>query len=292
MTVMTSAQFRARARANSSSMKIKRARDLTEGLMTQVGAYMSREPIYQEVAGNPDGKKVLRLRIDERPYEDWATLAGDAIHNARAALDHLAGSLVLENGGITTRDTAWPFAKDAESFNKAAKRTLKGASDNACAVIKSTRPWQGGNDWLWLLSQLDNGDKHNILAPVVAGGFGYRWSNPIPDEPGHSLGVAMCPSEYSPIVYDGYVQEVYEESFTGVPERVSLPEGMSLDFLITFGDVPHIGHLPVTETVYSLVLAANLATNTVLETLYSPELGEIVPRLYKSAFVPTQRRDV
>lgn len=45
---------------------------------------------------------------------------GDAVHNARAALDHLVWQLVLAAGNTPNRRTGFPVAEDDRNFRRAA----------------------------------------------------------------------------------------------------------------------------------------------------------------------------
>lgn len=64
-----------------------------------------------------------RLRLDypppsRRTADAWSAIAGDAIHNARSALDHLAWQLVLANGGTPGRPTSFPLLSSHPECNR------------------------------------------------------------------------------------------------------------------------------------------------------------------------------
>ena len=94
-------------------------------------------------------------------------MLGDALHNARSALDHVACLLVEQGGGTITQTTAFPIASDATKFNAGVKAKLQGATDSARAAVQATAAYRGADDQLWALHQLDIDDKHKLLIPVV-----------------------------------------------------------------------------------------------------------------------------
>jgi len=122
---------------------------------------------------------ILRDRVDERLLRDWALLVGDAMHNARSALDHTVHELIGTNGEQPTRDSAFPTARGTEQKVNAEK--LKGTSAAVRAAVKALEPWQGGKGhWLWVVTALDNIDKHRVrLAFFNEWGQDIRVSDPL-----------------------------------------------------------------------------------------------------------------
>jgi hypothetical protein len=115
-------------------------------------------------------------------------ILGDAVHNLRSALDHLAGQLVLGNGETPTRDTEFPICDPAKEYTSAfAKRKVKGMSVGAKELIREMQPRNSGDHTLWNLHSLDIADKHRLLITaqlasqdwgVNASGSGhYFWFN-------------------------------------------------------------------------------------------------------------------
>lgn len=103
--------------------------------------------------------------------EHTPTILGDAIHNLRAALDHLYCILIQVNGGTPGDYSRFPFMKSKEDL----KATLKGQkkiglapSDKVCGIIvDDVQPFPGGQTRLYDLHRLDITDKHMTLLPVT-----------------------------------------------------------------------------------------------------------------------------
>jgi hypothetical protein len=94
-------------------------------------------------------------------------IAGDAIHNLRSALDHLAHQLILANGRSPTIHSGFPILNTAN--NKAEfRRKVKGMSRAAVKAIRLFKPYKRGNRSLWTLHRLDIADKHHLLLAVAA----------------------------------------------------------------------------------------------------------------------------
>ena len=97
---------------------------------------------------------------------DIALTLGDAIHNFRASLDHLAMDLCLLKDE-STDGVAFPFSKVALGLNKEIKgRHFKRAGAAAVDLLVRIGPHAEGNRALYGLHQLDIMDKHRLVLPL------------------------------------------------------------------------------------------------------------------------------
>ena len=99
-------------------------------------------------------------------------IAGDAMHNVRAALDHLAARLVLANGCEITRRTQFPIY-DHEPGAREARRingNLEGMDEDDAQLIREMQPYLEMGSWrskrLLDLAHMDNHDKHRVVHPA------------------------------------------------------------------------------------------------------------------------------
>jgi hypothetical protein len=95
---------------------------------------------------------------------------GSIINSIRTSLDLLASVLAARNGYAGSRQTYFPVCKSLADFqnNKSgglAKIKRLSAADQA--TIASLRPYQGGDDLLFALHDLDIMRKHRRLVAVV-----------------------------------------------------------------------------------------------------------------------------
>ena len=103
----------------------------------------------------------------EAPADDWPLLAGEAIQNLRASLDHIVYAASGEQ-----EMTQFPICITADQFKNQAAGMLTGVPASVRATIEKAQPY---NDYppdpaetmLEQLRLLSNLDKHRTLATVV-----------------------------------------------------------------------------------------------------------------------------
>jgi len=123
------------------------------------------------------GKKVIWAEVIKPPPASLSLIAGDCIHNLRAALDNLAFELALAGteGPLSRgveRGSAFPiYHKDPamSSDRRALKKfedMIRGTDEGAQTVIKGLQPYNRGHEFrrdrLWQLNELENIDKHRL----------------------------------------------------------------------------------------------------------------------------------
>ena len=127
-----------------------------------------------------------KVRFDPTIPDSVPLLIGDAAHNLRSALDHLACALVdlKESSPRATGQTGidFPiFADESEYKDKGATKTRK-MDTEAQGEIEAVQPYhdeeEAHSNWLWVLRQLDIIDKHRQI--TIMGG---RYSLPASFQP-------------------------------------------------------------------------------------------------------------
>jgi hypothetical protein len=184
-------------------VKVRRAekhlRDLaTEILTLEHTAILTPDP-NTGVAPHPisllhpnDFQKVPTLSFDT------IAMAGDVIHNLRSALDHLAQQLVavgMECAPVIPltpeelRQIEFPIAQTLKKYEAEKARKIKRMLPEAIQAIDALKPYEGGNDALWRIHELDNIDKHRAMftlghdflftADWLSGAYLMKADNPI-----------------------------------------------------------------------------------------------------------------
>lgn len=116
-------------------------------------------------------------RADEVP-PFLGCIIGDAIHNLRSALDHLAMQLHIAGDGGQDDRIYFPIFDSAERYETEMLGEKQSARQDAVKLFNETEPYQGGAGHnLWLLNKLNNIDKHRRLN-VVGVNFGGFWTHP------------------------------------------------------------------------------------------------------------------
>jgi hypothetical protein len=103
--------------------KLDRAKEMIEEIYDAVVGYIAEEPY--EVVGefNPETSEyVIRGKVT-KPTRKIGIIAGDAAHNLRSALDHLAWQLALLNTATPYRLTQFPIARSKREFRKDRSQT-------------------------------------------------------------------------------------------------------------------------------------------------------------------------
>jgi len=147
-------------------LKTKRARDHLHDLERSIQEFRASAPYgFRIEDDSKTGDKIHRLDIRKATPDSFALSIGDVVHNLRAALDHLAWQLVIENSNTPTsgaNGTQFPIYLPSPK-PKPNQGKIAGISPTAQTLIDAIKPYKGGNDDFWMLHQLDITDKHKIL---------------------------------------------------------------------------------------------------------------------------------
>jgi hypothetical protein len=121
------------------------------------------------------------LRVTEEPDPVVMLIAGDAAHNLRTALDHLAVAIAPAD---RQQVAAFPILIDDATTNREARerfdRATKGMPDAAIEVIRAYQPYSIGaklpvqTHGLAIIASLDNADKHRQLIATTSGIIGVQ----------------------------------------------------------------------------------------------------------------------
>jgi len=157
----------------SPKQKILRANAHIRDLDAAVKGFLGTDPFdFSWIADDPGPDKHLVAKAIAQPPDEIALLIGDAAHNLRTALDHLACCLAIHNGAVRVNDVYFPITKFARDFDGGARRKIAKLSPEAQDMIYALKPYGGGNELFCSLNSLDNADKHqSIVAAIAVGGI-------------------------------------------------------------------------------------------------------------------------
>jgi hypothetical protein len=155
-------------RIDSLWQKLERAEEHVRDLGREMTVFLESCPYSVAVKDDEEsGKRVYyALNVGDVPSRISA-IAGDAIHNLRSVLDHLAWHLVDVAGNTPTFSTGFPVSFNATKYPDERKVKVKGMRQDAIELIDALKPYKGGNDEVWRLHRLDIIDKHRAL--IAAG---------------------------------------------------------------------------------------------------------------------------
>ena len=128
--------------------------------------------------GVPPTEFRAQFRFDPPILDTVPMLIGDAVHNLRSALDHLACALadleVPPTSETGQPDIEFPIYISEAEFIKRGARRIEKLPPSAQDEIKSLQPYRAGNNarfqLLWALHRLDIIDKHRRIS-ILAGRY-------------------------------------------------------------------------------------------------------------------------
>ena len=170
---------------NSVRLKIDWAEKHLDALNAEIDRWTSGPPNPRRLKrirdGVPSTDFRAQFRFDPPIPDTLPMIIGDAVHNLRSALDHLACALA-ELEIPTDSETGhsgieFPIYISEGKFDRSGAAKIKKLATAAQDEIKSLQPYNAGDDarfqLLWALHQLDIIDKHRRIS--VMGG---RYSLP------------------------------------------------------------------------------------------------------------------
>ncbi len=168
--------------------KIDRAKEHLQVLEQEIAAFL-RPDAYEIVCEFDDqqhiggwNRALVRQRVVFQkgiPLMRWGTVVGDVIHNLRGALDNAVYGISFSRDPIEFRDdktTEFPICATPKLYNAARgsqrppHHGIRGLCPDAKAIIEGLQPYHRGNlkdDWLWILRELSNIDKHRRIHVTV-----------------------------------------------------------------------------------------------------------------------------
>jgi hypothetical protein len=168
----------------SVELKFTRVGEHMKSLDEAINAFLRTEPYgaRREVEGNGYEHVFYWTSYKDCP-DNFGLIAGDAIHNLRSSLDHMAVALAIEGAKSSGKSLNWddlkklqfPVVIEHPDFIEQVRRgRLRNVVTNAVDVIESVQPYNKDpqapkRSPLAMLSFLDNSDKHSVLTTSAMG---------------------------------------------------------------------------------------------------------------------------
>jgi len=208
------------------------------------------------------------LFVTKEPFpKQLEAIAKNVVHNLRAALDLMVAAIVHSGGNEVTKQTGFPISKSEAAFKRDLGAKLENVPAPVIRFIRRLKPYDGGNQALWALAQLDNLGKHNQLPPVGVAGVSVAVRTSMPGVSvaqdgsicllggptgstpfGHQLGY-LIPEGTSPIRIENDVVELYRVD-ASIREVVN---DVALNAFVTIGPVSLTQNQPVFEIFTYLI---------------------------------------
>lgn len=158
----------------SDQRKLERADDHLADFHHALSAFSQKPPVRLTTRS----VDMERVGLYVESVEGWATrlltdlslIAGDVIHNARAALDHWVYE-VANTRNTKTAFPIWDTAPSRERFDIWLSKCGLGATPTSVGeALWGIQPWPksaGPGQLLWLLHRLDIADKHHVISTSI-----------------------------------------------------------------------------------------------------------------------------
>jgi hypothetical protein len=156
----------------SSKYSIKHAQRRLAELELEIIAFNKSSPYTRFTELNEDGTQETHIVKLTTPLpESLSGIVFDAINSLRAALDQ-AGRTVAIASGSRGKRAKFPFGA-TETEARSRRANSKSQSIQVPAKIfdlmMAFKPYKGGDDLLWILNEICNSHKHEMIIPIGMG---------------------------------------------------------------------------------------------------------------------------
>jgi hypothetical protein len=144
-----------------SRLKVKRAERHVDEIKTLLADFLKTDFCKVHIEADPKtGDNLLKLDSIAKVPPEIALAVGDAIHNLRTAMDHVAFDIL----GTDADWISFPMGKKRDDvITTRQHRAIKEAFPDLADFIADTiQPHRGGDFALWEIGALDNLDKHRL----------------------------------------------------------------------------------------------------------------------------------
>jgi hypothetical protein len=253
--------------------KIERAKKHIRDLDAAIAAFIATNPYRIATKRDPETRKPIYYVADVQPVpHEICIILGDAIHNLRAALDHLAQQLYLVGSGATEyrKQTGFFIAQKATEYKRVVGEKVEKMRREAVDALAALEPYKDGKGIdFWVLHSLNNIDKHRTLVAVGSSyeAVGVGWPEGVRKfaaDKGVELGgfpVALKPAEnLCPL-------KIGDELYIGGPDE-EIDPNRPFRFAVALNEPDVTKPGPMMEVVQRL---ADLVSDTV--TAFKPHLA-------------------
>jgi len=233
---------------DSSRRKIAWAEEnLFPDLDRRIREFHSLNPYAKVVEPDPQTSdwEIHKIKLVQPFPEAFGNITSDIVVNLRSALDNAGYAIAVATGKPDARNCAFPFANDVGNMGRSIGRSAD-LPKEIQSLFCGFQPYRGGDDLLWALNELCNGNKHKFVTPMQTvlwrgrasvQGFGRPFSMPDPHK-WDSANDEMVVVRFGPIV---------------VPDATW---DYDFDFIsfVAFNEIPVVVGQPVLGVLYNLCL--------------------------------------
>ncbi|MGD0790545.1 MAG: hypothetical protein ABR920_02135 [Terriglobales bacterium] len=151
----------------SSHRKIARAKEHFLNLHREIEKFTLINPYERVIEPHPNKPDhvVHKIKMTKEIPASIADTTADLVQNLRNALDNAAYAVAVATGKTAAKNAAFPFARSVTEMANSLGRS-KDLPKEIQSLFCGFQPYLGGDDILWALNEICNGDKHKMVIPV------------------------------------------------------------------------------------------------------------------------------
>lgn len=218
----------------SPKILLERAEENVRELQTRAKAFFDGKPYTDVVELDPEtGEDIYKLRFTAKIPKGLNAVAADALNNLRATLDQaICTSASLLVPGVNLNGMGFPFAATEAAMEDAIRSKCKNVPPEIVALVRSLKPYKGGNDLLWALSKLSATNRHRTLITDVGASTDSMYV--------HQMTFSGPGSIPAPI----WDRANHELAVARITHGAKLQYDVEFSFFVAFGDVEVVGGQP------------------------------------------------
>jgi hypothetical protein len=153
----------------SAKLRIGRAEEHLKDLEAQIDSFFGEKPYTRVVDLDPNGThEIHKMRLTKPFPVRWRILATEIIEHLRASLDHATwATAYLKTANADIEQTAFPFARTLADLDNSMRRRSKNVPAEIQAILRTFKPYKGGNDRLFALNDMCNLSKHTLITFIA-----------------------------------------------------------------------------------------------------------------------------
>lgn len=219
----------------SAILKVEWADQHIGNIEELLGTIHDARPNVLSAKDDPQGERGVQLRLDFSPIlahvRVMQMMVGDAVHNLRTALDHLAYNIV---SAFEKPPKYLYFPIDAELNSLIAQPSFRViqrlAPDIADLIVSEIKPYGAGNPFV-KLNQLDRADKHRLLLTHTITGkvhvYMSKNDDEVPDAAANSF--ILNPAEPTRTPLPGTKAAAHNKNYRGAAFDVCFDKGLPFE---------------------------------------------------------------
>jgi hypothetical protein len=228
----------------SPKRRLSRAKAKFKALIRRGKAFGAKSPYAMVTEDDLQaGFRFYKFKITKRLPLGTSELAWEIVEELRSALDQLGYACAVASGKTAPKNTYFPIADSAAQLDTdvIGRGRCKDVPADIVALFRSFQPYKGGNEAIWTLNRLANGNKHRFVLPAGAAA-----------EQSISLGTLILPPGAS-IHVPRWDREKNEMLVLSTPIGTEVKYDLGFAVYVAFGEVDAVAGEPVVPILNAMV---------------------------------------